>query len=307
MAKRKLSAGRKIILAVCLIVFTVSATLVVKHYWDLYQYEKNLSSISNLVEAVEEDDSAPDYSEVIKVNPDFVGWIKVPNTNIDYPVVKTIDNSYYLRHNFNKEYHTLGTVFMDYRNDPLNLDANTILYAHNAYDNRTMFSELSQYEDIEFFKKTPVFEFNTAEKSHKWKIYAVFVTTTKENEDNGYVFNYIYPYMGGKNFDGYKAELDKRTLYTTGIDLQKDDRVLTLSTCTRGLDLYKYGRRTYKADARLVIVARAVRKGESPEVDVSEAYINPSPKYPQLWYDKNGIKNPYKNEEKWYPKEVIKR
>ena len=170
-----------------------------------------------------------------------------------------------------------------------------------------MFSELTKYESIDFYKTTPVFEFNTMEKKHKWKIYGVFITTAKAEEDNGYVFNYIYPYMDGENFEGFIEEIDKRRLYTTDVDINDDDKMLILSTCVRTLDTYKNGIRTYKADARLVVVARAVRDGESFDVDVEKSYVNKDIKYPQIYYDNKNIDNPYKNDKKWNPKEVAQQ
>lgn len=308
MKKRRMGAGRIILLVICILVFLFSASLVIKHFVELKKNQDYYEQIANLVteDSTEtEQEQAPDYSSVIELNSDTVGWITVPNTNINYPVVQYVNNDYYLNHDFDKIYNYRGAIFMDYRNNPTDLDANTIIYGHNCYD-KTMFSELDQYDDIEFYKSTPVFEFNTLDKSYKWKIYAVFITNADADEDNGYVFNYIYPYMDGENFNGFIEEVNKRRLYVTGVDINDDDKMLVLSTCVRTLDtVNKYGKTTYRADARLVVLARAVRDGESAEVDVSKAYVNENPKYPQLWYDNNNIQNPFKNDEKWYPKEVV--
>jgi sortase B len=168
-----------------------------------------------------------------------------------------------------------------------------------------MFSELDQYEKIDFYKKTPVVEFNTLENNYQWKIYAVFISNANPQEDNDYVFNYIYPHMNGENFNGFIEEVNKRRLYVTDVDITDDDKMLVLSTCVRTLDtVNKYGKTTYRADARLVIVARALRNDESADVDVSKAYVNKNPKYPQIYYDKYDLTNPYINDEKWYPAEV---
>lgn len=302
-----MSTTKKIVLAVCIIVFIFSAALLVKHFVETQKNEQGFEDLSKLVSETgtdnSEDDKAPDYSELIAKNSDFVGWITVPNTHINHPIVQGDDNNFYLNHNFDKQYDKRGAVFMDYQNNAIDLDANTIIYAHNFYDT-TMFSELTQYDNIDFYKKTPVFEFNTVEKKYKFKIYAVFITNASASEDNGYVFNYIYPHMDGENFDGFIKEVNKRRLYVTDVDINDDDKMLTLSTCARNLDLFKYGRRTYRANTRIVILARAVRPGESAEVDVSKAYENTNPKYPQLYYDKNGIANPYKEDITWYPQEV---
>lgn len=303
--------GRAFLLAICIIIFLFSASLVVKHFIEINNnkqtYEKLAGLVTDSTEENGEDevDVVPDYSPLIEQNSDFVGQIIVPNTEINHPVVQCEDNDYYLDHSFEKKYDYRGAIFMDYRNDPVNLDSNTIIYGHNAYDT-TMFSELVQYEDIEFYKKSPVFEFNTLEANYKWKIYGVFITNATASEDNDYIFNYIYPYMDGENFDGFIEEVNKRRLYTTDVDINDDDKMLVLSTCVRALDLKnKYGKTTYRANARLVVLARMVRDGESDEVNVDNAYVNENPKYPQLWYDKHGLTNPYKNDEKWYPQEVV--
>ena len=112
---------------------------------------------------------------------------------------------------------------------------------------------------------------------YKRQIFAVFITTASADEDNGYVFNYVYPDMGGINFDGYMAEMNKRTLYYTGVDVNENDKILTLSTCTREVDT-----RSCRADCRIVILARMVRDGESEQVNTSAAYENENPKYPQI-------------------------
>lgn len=309
--KRGIGKVRTFLLAICIIIFLFSASLVVKHFVEVNKNKNVYEELSNLVTNTtsanneNEEDAVPDYSALIEQNADFVGWIKVPNTEINHPVVKTVDNDYYLDHNFEKKYDYRGAIFMDYRNDPINLDSNTIIYGHNAYDT-TMFSELVQYEDIEFYKKTPVIEFNTLDANYKWKIYGVFITNASASEDNDYIFNYIYPYMDGENFNGFIEEVNKRRLYTTDVDINDDDKMLILSTCVRTLDLTnKYGKTTYRANARLVVLARMVRDGESTEVNVDNAYVNKNPKYPQLWYDKHGLTNPYKNDEKWYPQEVV--
>ncbi len=302
MKKRKMGVGRTILLVICILVFIFSLSLIVKYLVELNSAKDYYEQIAELVT---ENEESVDYSSVKTENSDTVGWITVPNTTINYPVVQYINNDYYLRHSFEKTYDKRGAIFMDYQNNPIDLDANTILYGHNCYDG-TMFSELIKYEDIDFYEKNPVITFNTIEKSYQWKVYAVFITNADESEDNDYVFNYIYPYMDGENFNGFINEVDKRRLYVTDVDINDDDKMLVLSTCIRKLDLYdKYGKRTYRADARFVLLARAVREGESETVDVSKAYVNNNPKYPQIWYDKQGTDNPYINDEKWYPQEVV--
>lgn len=296
--------GKKILLVVCIVVFVCTSILLIKYAVTEYSNKKLYDKLSQLVPTTETSNGVvPDYSALYAKNSDFVGWISIPNTSINYPVLQCDNNDFYLEYNFEKKKDARGAIFMDCRNNPVNLDSNTIIYGHNCY-NTTMFSELVKYENIDFYKSTPVFEFNTMENTYKWKIYGVFITNADPSEDNDYVFNYIYPYMDGENFDGFIEEVDKRRLYVTDVDINDDDKMLVLSTCVRTLDTYKNGVRTYKADTRLVVLARAVRDGESVEVDVEKAYNNKNIKYPQIYYDNKNIENPYKNDKKWNPKEV---
>lgn len=238
------------------------------------------------------------YQSYIDQNSDFVGYIKIDGTYIDFPVVRCDDNEFYLTHNFEKEPEERGAVYMDTACSASPLDFNTVLYGHNWLDNKTMFSQLVKYSDIEFYKEHPVINFDTAYNDMQWKIYAVFITNADENEDNGYIFNYIYPHLGGENFDGYISEVSKRTLYKTDVDINSNDKILTLSTCSRKMDT-----NNYRADARIVIVARLVRDGEDAAVDTSKAVLNPNPKYPQKYCDIMNIQNNYKDDEYWYPVE----
>lgn len=237
------------------------------------------------------------YQSYIEQNSDFVGYIKIEGTQIDYPVVQCGDNEYYLTHNFKKEDEARGAIYMNTECSASPLDFNTVLYGHNWLD-KTMFSQLVKYSDIDFYREHPVINFDTAYDDMQWKIYAVFITNADESEDNGYIFNYVYPHLDGENFNGYINEVNKRTLYKTDVDINSNDKILTLSTCSREMDT-----NNYRADARIVIVARLVRDGESTEVDTSPAALNPNPKYPQKYCDILKIQNNYTNDEYWYPVE----
>lgn len=299
-----------VVLVICIIVFLVSAGII---GWNLYENYKNNQNLDDLREQITEpttlvnniiEEPKPDYSDVLAKNNETVGWITIPGTRINHPVLQhpddanhSVNENYYLKHTFEKTYSIYGAIYMDYRNDAVDLDTNTIIHGHNGY-NGTNFSDLAEYDSFEFYKEHPVVEFNTLEKYYKWKIYAVFITNASASDDNGYVFNYVYPYLDGENFDDFIKEVDKRSLYNTGVDIQRGDKLLTLSTCCRNLDIT-----SKHENVRIVVLARAVRYGEDETVDVSKAFVNENPKYPQLYYRKHGLTNPYKNDERWYPEE----
>ena len=230
------------------------------------------------------------YAYLYAINPDLVGWVRVPGTMINIQVVQSSTaEAEYLRKDFYGNKSRYGTPYMDYRDDPKYLSQNTTIYGHHMSDG-LVFADLKKYKTIEGFKENPIFYFDTLYKKYTFKVYAVIISNSQEKDDGDYIFNYTVPnFKSQDQFMSYVAALDERSLYKTGVDIQPNDKLLTLSTCT-----YEF------SDARLAIVGRMVRDGESEDVDVSAATVNPNPRYPQAWYDKKGIDNPYADAEKWY-------
>ncbi|EGP9899719.1 class B sortase, partial [Listeria monocytogenes] len=84
-----------------------------------------------------------------KLNKDMVGWLTIADTEIDYPILQSTDNDYYLHHNYKNEKARAGSIFKDYRNTNEFLDKNTIIYGHNMKDG-SMFADLRKYLDKDF-------------------------------------------------------------------------------------------------------------------------------------------------------------
>ncbi len=224
-----------------------------------------------------------EYAAYYEANNDFVGWITINGTNVDYPVVQGEDNLFYLHHNFNGEEEFAGTIFTDYEGKfgPDEMPNNTILYGHNMLY-KYKFSALNNYNNnIEFLKETPVIDFNTLYQNNKYKIFSVFITNT--DEEHGDVFdytNYVY-FKNSDEFYDYIKEVMDRSKYTTGVDVEYGDELLTLSTCDGS---------TGFENMRLVIVARKVRENESPDVDTSKIARKESIKYFKAYTDVYGDK-----------------
>ena len=152
-----------------------------------------------------------------------------------------------------------------------------------------MFGTLAEYKTIEGFKKAPVISFNTLSEDYDWKIIAAFITNAYPEEDNGYVFKYYFTNLSTvERYSSFLSELSQRSVYDTGVDVLPTDKILTLSTCSHEFN-----------EARFVVVARLVRKGESTDVDVSKASVNENPRYPQAYYDKKNKTNPYADAYRW--------
>ena len=216
-----------------------------------------------------------DFEELLKVNPDTIGWINIPNTVIDYVVVQSPyedDPEYYLHRDFYGNYSKYGTIFLDYRSK---LDSkNLILHGHHMQDGR-MFANINYYGadgNLEFYKKTPVFTFNTIYEKSKWKIISVFKTNTLEYQ--GEFFNYLRgSFTSDYDFLNFIYELRVRSLIDCPVSVNENDTLVTLSTCNYDMEEFRF-----------VVVARKVRDGEDATVDVSKAVENPNPLYPDAWY-----------------------
>ncbi len=235
------------------------------------------------------------YKLLYAQSQDFVGWITIPNTSIDLPVYQCSNNSYFLKHDNYDTYTKYGALFLDMHNNPLNLTRNTTIYGHN-FDNNCYFDEIHKYQDPEFYKTTPVIEFNTLYKDYKWKVIAAFHTNGSSTGDNNYLFYYVASSFGNNSFMKFYDEIQQRSYIHTGVDVQPDDKLLTLSTCT-----YFFDRNGKLENARFSVIARLVREGESEEVDVSKVTVNENVRYPQLYYDVFGGTNPWRNSSKWVP------
>lgn len=166
-----------------------------------------------------------EFADLIAKNSDTVGWIQVLNTNINYPVVQTKDNRFYLTHAFNKEKNDAGWVYMDYRNNPVTFDNNTVIYAHSRYDT-TMFGSLkktltkSWYEN----KDNHIIRFSTPYENTLWQVFSVYTTPSESY--------YITPsFTSVEEYIKFLITLKKRSIYDFQTALNIEDKILTLSTC----------------------------------------------------------------------------
>ena len=302
---------RKIVLSISIITIIVSSAILVNTYFiepfrfkaDAEKLEAQMNEgINNHSDMIVEEVQVPDtntdypegmlakYAQLYSANNDLAGWISIPGFEINLPIAQGNDNNYYLKKDIYGKYTRYGVPFFDYRmTDFVNLHRNNVIYGHNMRHDDLIFGMLENYRGIEDgFARAPVIECNTIYGDHTWFVYAAFLTNAKEKDDNGYVLPYNFIDIGDAKFQSYIEEIDKRKFYTTGVDIAPTDKILTLSTCAYDFD-----------DARLVVVARERRPGESLNVDVSKAYYNQNPKYPQAWYDINKKTNPYAEDARW--------
>lgn len=229
-------------------------------------------------------------------NKETVGWLYIPGTSINTPIVQHKDNDFYLTSNFYGSYTKYGCVYADYQCKRNTLSKNTVIYGHDMSCG-TAFYDLNRYDDIEWYKKNPVIQYCTLSGNYTFLIYTAFLTTVDSKDDGGYMFNFIEPNMTDSNFAGFIEQVNQRALYTTGVDLKPSDRIINLSTCNYTYTNY-IGK---KVDTRLVVIGRLLRSGESADVNTSKAKENSNYRRPQVWYDYKGILNPYAGSRSWKP------
>ncbi len=229
-----------------------------------------------------------DYALYYSKNPETIGYIKIDGTKVDSPVVQADNNKYYLNHDFYGKTTSYGSIYASYKCSFKPFDRNTLIYGHNMHDG-SRFADLINYKDLDFFKKHPVIQFDSLFEKKMWKVYAVFITNGSVESDNGYFFDFTFNHCSDLCYEEYLKEIDKRKLYDTGVDILPTDKIITLCTCT-----YEYD------DARLIVMAREVREGESAEVNTALASYKSTPiKYPDSYYE-NQNSNPYKDDKKFY-------
>lgn len=179
------------------------------------------------------------FTSLKEINDDTVGWIRIPGTRIDYPVVKNDNNIYYLKHGFDKNKSKRGSIFMDYRNSGSGRDLNTCIYGHNMKDG-SMFGDLIKYKDAAFFHDHPFIEYETEKGATVWRIFSVYVY--REQDD---FFN--LEFENQDEYGEYILDCAKRSVHDADIDILKDDVMMTLLTCT-----YEH------VNARLIIHAKLI-------------------------------------------------
>ena len=302
-----LEKARKIIMIVCVLTFVFAAVylfsdFVIQPFITANRLEKLESMVgksNEVADAQELAEKYPDvefpegmrekYAELYAKNPDFAGWITIDELDISLPVVQGEDNKEYLKVDFDGNRNKYGSVFANSENDMKNLNYNTVLFGHHMLDSK-MFGNLTLYKDVENYKKAPVIEFNTIYGDYKWKIFAVFITNGTAEGDDGYIFDYTFTDLSSPEaVERFLGEIDQRAIYKPEVDISVSDKILTLSTCSYEFD-----------EARLVVMARMVRPGESEEVS-GAVKVNDNPRYPAAYYEEKGLTNPYESAYKWQP------
>ena len=192
----------------------------------------------NPPKATEKEDVKNDYWDYIKMhllnvnfntllekNSDTVGWIKVNGTNINYPIVQTTDNKYYLTHSYEKKNNSAGWIFADYRNDLNNLSYNTIIYGHGRLDT-TMFGSLKNILKSNWYnnKDNHIVKLSTPQENTLWQVFSVYTI-----EAESYYIR--TQFQSSTEFKDFITTLKNRSEVSFNAPVDENDKILTLSTC----------------------------------------------------------------------------
>ena len=230
-----------ILLAICLCVFIFSAYNIYKY---LSEENANKKLNNDLMEKAiietpndnndntqENEDILPisvDFSVLKQENEDIVGWLYLEDSPINYPVVQSNDNDYYLRRLVNGEYNIAGSLFMDYRNASNLENNNTIIYGHNMKNN-TMFGSLQEYKSQDYYDNHKVMYYFTSEKNY---IIELFTGYTISVESDIYDLSVI---------DSSKLEeWISKSDFESNTKVTEEDKIITLSTCAYEYDGARY-------------------------------------------------------------------
>jgi sortase B len=180
-----------------------------------------------------------DFAALQARNNEVIGWIYSPNTKINYPVVKGVDNDFYLSHTFDGTANANGSIFMDANCDTDLSMHNTILYGHHMNDG-SMFASLTDYRQTGYLEAHPVLYYYTPNQNYMLEVFCCFVTGP---DSDVYSFNF----SSNEEFERYLESWRSRSNFDTDVQVTGDDHIMTLSTCT-----YEY------EDARYVVMCKII-------------------------------------------------
>lgn len=255
--RRRSSIGYTVAMIFFGAVFLVSAGLLVKRFLDDRKTENEFASLQAMIDTTATTDTPDPTGENVNPNgakfaalrdknSDFIGWISIDGTNLDFPVMYAPTNKdFYLRHDFNKEYSIYGVPYLDEKTT-LGANAesdNLIIYGHNMKTG-TIFGCLTGYKKADYYQQHPYIEFDTVYGDAQYEVFAAFAIDVVN--DTSFVYNQ-YVDMDEESYNAYVEEVCRRSDVDTGIRPAYGEQLLTLSTCEYSTE-----------NGRFVVVARRV-------------------------------------------------
>ena len=180
-------------------------------------------------------------------NSDVKGWIKINDSNINYPLLQGNDNDYYLNHNYQKEYSNYGSIFIDKDSNLDNVNSNVIIYGHSMKD-KEMFQNLLNYANKEYYENHKIIEIYTNNETRKYEIVTVFKSRVfYQDEENVFRYYYCQDLSSEEKYNDYINNCKDLEIYSTGVEAHFGEQLITLITCEYSND-----------NGRMIVVAKKI-------------------------------------------------
>ena len=230
----------KLLTFLYIVVFLYSGFSLVKYLYTYYEaskslkevqtiYQTTLATIEEQPEEIQTTDDVmtytirPQFQDLQAVNKNIIGWVSVDGTKLNNPILQTDNNDFYLNHNFKDLHSRAGSVFMDYRNNIMEMNQNTILYGH-AMKNDTMFGSLKNYLKQDYADQHPIIYLDTLYEGYQIEVFAAYETTID--------FYYIETdFANSEVYQQFLEDIKERSAINKNVTVSPDDKILTLSTC----------------------------------------------------------------------------
>ena len=256
---------RKLIVALCSIVALASFGYYGVYYYFAGRTQSDYENLSELrgndsivirtpsvtIHYAEEEEDIEltvleEYEALYNKNKRLIGWLEIDGTNIDYPVMQTTNNEYYLDHNYNQEYDKNGSLFLDASCDVVRRNTNLIIYGHHMKSGK-MFGDLNKYSSENFCKEHSIIRFDTIYEKGTYEVMYVFRSRIYNEDEIVFKYYQFFDASSEREFNSNMNEMAAIALYDTGVTASYGDELLTLSTCDYS-----------EADGRFVVVAKRI-------------------------------------------------
>ena len=251
---KKIKKKHRLIISILVLIIIAASIYLLIYFQDRNKVIKE-SELLNTIE-VDETKITPQKTKRIlqieklqKVNSDIIGWVEIVGTNINYPVLQGTDNDFYMNHNYEKEESVYGAIFLDNAYDWNVKSNNLLLYGHNMQDG-SMFHDLLNYADKEYYEDHPIIRFTTPEEDVNYEIIAAFRSRVYyKSEQNVFRYYYFVNPKDQEEYEEFVKNAKEASIYDTGNTAEYGDDLITLSTCSY-----------HTEDGRFAVVAKKVKK-----------------------------------------------
>ena len=252
-----------ILIAVFVAILGTSTYFIIDYYKEANKQAELYDELADLVDTAVQTDAAtepaeqipyseekmllPELAELYQQNGDLVGWISIADTNINYPVMQSVNEpNFYLKHGFDKAYSDYGCPYVQEDCDVQEPSDNLVIYGHHM-KNGSMFAHLEKFKDRDFWNEHRTITFNTLTDKQEYEIVAVFRTVAYTDSADSFKYYRFVDAESADEFDSYIAKCKELSIYDTGVTAEYGDKLITLSTC-------EYSR----TNGRLVVVAKLI-------------------------------------------------